>query len=150
MNDKSNDELKEILALCEKQCQEYLDGWKRAKADFINYQKDEARRFEELFKYGQAELIKELIGVLDSFNLANDLPKGVELIRQQIEDILKKYGVEKINISGQLFDPNFHEVIGEIESSEPPNTVIEEAVKGYTLNGRVVRPAKVKVAKLKQ
>ena len=148
--------IEEKLAECQKQSEEYLNGWKRAKADFINLKKDEDKRFEEVMKYGNSELVKELIDVLDSFDLATDLPKGALLIRQQIEEILKKQGLERIPIQivssggiAQQADPNFHEVIEEIESTEPPNTILEEIVKGYTLYGRVVRPTKIKVAKEK-
>src|SRR3989338_3051516 len=146
--------LVEKLEKCEVEKEEYLNGWKRAKADFINYQKDETKRFEEMFKFGQVELIRELLGILDSFDFATDLPKGALLIRQQLEDILKRQGLEKIPIQipgagglSQQSDPAFHEVIEEIESAEPAGAILEEAVKGYILNGRVIRPTKVKVAK---
>ncbi|MEK9186207.1 MAG: nucleotide exchange factor GrpE [Patescibacteria group bacterium] len=157
MNNEENKKIENDLEECKKQCEEYLNGWKRAKADFINYQKDEAKRFEEMLKFGQGELIRELLGILDSFDLATDLPKGAALIRQQLEEILKRQGVETIPIQSiksgegaQQADPAFHEVIEEIESEEPAGTILEEVVKGYTLNGRVIRPTKVKVAKSKQ
>ncbi len=147
----------ETLKKCESERDEYLNGWKRSKADFTNYQKDEAKRFEEFAKFSSSEMIKELIGVLDSFDLASDLSKGALLIRQQLEEILKRQGVEQILIQligsggmAQQANPVFHEIVGETESDQPGGTILEEIVKGYLLNGRVIRPAKVKVAKSKQ
>lgn len=131
--------------------QEYLNGWKRAKADLINYQKDEAKRFEEVIKFSNAIMIKELILVLDSFDLAEKHDgKDFKMIKNQLEDIMKKSGLERMPVStGNAFDPNLHEAVGEVESDKPASTVIEEVEGGYLLSGRVIRPAKVKIAKNK-
>lgn len=134
---------------------EYLAGWQRAKADYLNYKKDEARRFEGAVKFSGELLIRELINVLDSFDLSlialeaeSKAQKGMYLIKSQLEDILKKFGLEKIIISvGQKYDPLFHESIAEIESNQPSGTVAEEIERGYTLHGKVIRPVRVKVAK---
>jgi len=134
-------------------CEEYLNGWKRAKADFINYQKDEARRFEELVKFGNEALVKDLISILDSFNLAENAPgddKGFRIIRTQLEDLLYKRGLERIPIQkGDIFDPARHEALIAIDNPEdapqPPNTIVEELEKGYTLYGKVIRPTRVKI-----
>src|ERR1700690_188662 len=92
--------LEEKLAATEKQRDEYLSGWQRAKADFINYRKEEMRHLEEVARYGSEDLIKNLISVTDNFDLglraleqAGPVEKGVYLIRSQIEDILKKRGL---------------------------------------------------------
>lgn len=168
------------LSKCQKERDEYLDGWKRAKAELINYKKDEAKRFEIVVKLANEGLIKELLLVLDSFDLAvialeqsqtnaDDMQtnaekslresassqresaswqKGMYLIRSQFKDILKSYGLEEIEIAaGKTFDPNTEEAVMEVESNQPAGTVIEEVEKGYLLNGRVIRPARVKVAK---
>jgi molecular chaperone GrpE len=135
--------------------EEYLNGWKRAKADLINYQKDEAKRFEEVVKFANAAIIKDLIVVLDSFNIALEVlekqeksEKGIYMIKAQLEDILKKNGLETMASSvGSKFDPNFHEAVAEVESEKPAGTIIEEIEKGYLLNGRVIRPTKVKLSK---
>ena len=132
------------------QCDEYLNGWKRAKADFVNYQKDEMKRFEEVMKFSNQQLIKDLLVALDSLNLAAaDGDKVFALIKNQLEDVLRRHGVEKINISvGQSFDPAYHEAVAEVDSADQPyNTVAEIAEDGYTLHGKVIRAAKVKVAK---
>ncbi len=145
------------LSKCQKEREEYLDGWKRAKADLINYKKDEAKRFEAIVKFSNEALIRELINVLDSFDLAlvaleveedKKTQKGLYLIRQQLEDILRQNGLERIIVSvGQPFDPGLQEVVATTESDKPSGTIIEEVERGYLLNGRLIRPARVKVSK---
>lgn len=145
------------LEKCEKEREEYLNGWKRAKADLINYQKEESKRFEELIKFANAGMIRELITVLDSFDLAlaamekeGKAEKGVYMIQTQLGEVLKKNGLERMPASvGGDFDPNLQETVGEVESDKPPGTIIEEVAKGYLLNGRVIRPARVKISKTK-
>jgi len=150
-------DFEERLEKCAKEKEDYLNGWKRAKADLINYQKDEAKRFEEILKFGNMDLTRDLIPVLDSFDLALTMleregkaEKGVYMIRSQLEDALKKRGLERVSVSlGQPFDPNLHESVGEIESEHTPGTIALEIERGYLLNGRVVRPARIKLAKTK-
>ncbi len=137
------------------QADEYLDGWKRAKADLINYKKDEARRFEDIIKFAAQELVRELVPVLDSFDLALEslgsepkVEKGVYLIRAQLEDALKKHGLEKITVVvGEQFNPALHEAVAAVESAQPSGTVVEEVDRGYVLSGKLIRPARVKIAK---
>ena len=143
------------LSKCQKERNEYLDGWKRAKADLINYKKDEMKRFEMMAKFSQEAIIKDLITVLDSFDLAlaalekeGKVEKGIYLIRAQLEDILKQNGLERVIIStGQPFDPSLQEAIASVDSDKPSGTVVEEVERGYLLHGKLVRPARVKVAK---
>jgi len=136
---------------CEKERDEYLNGWKRARADLINYKKDEQRRFEEIAKYGHADIMNDMMAILDSFSFATDLSEGALRIKQLLEDSLKKQGLEEIEIQGtQVLDPNFHEAVTEEPSDQAPGTIIEEIAKGYILHGRVLRPAKVKVASQKE
>lgn len=145
----------EELKKCQTDRDEYLNGWKRAKADLINFQKDEVKRLEEAIKFGNWDLVRDLITVLDSFDLAiaaleknGPVEKGVYMIRHQLEDALRKRGLERIIIStGQPFDPALHEAIGEIESSKPSGAIAEEVERGYLLSGRVIRPARVKLSK---
>lgn len=140
---------------CQKERDEYLDGWKRTKADLINYKKDEAKRFETMIKFSNESLVRDLIIVLDSFDLAlmalekeGKAEKGIYLIRAQIEDILKQNGLERVIISvGQQFDPSLQEAVASVESDKPSGIIIEEVERGYTLHGKLVRPARVKVAK---
>lgn len=157
-----------VLEQCRKERDEYLDGWKRAKADLINYKKEEAKRFETIVKFSNEALVKDLINVLDSFDLAlaalesrtrNDAEqtrtdaekkvlRGMYLIRTQMEDILRKNGLEPVVVSvGQQFNPALQMAIASVESDKPSGTVVEEVERGYLLNGKLIRPARVKVAK---
>lgn len=144
---------REELEKCKAERDEYLNGWKRAKADLINYQKDEQKRMEEFMKFANKELLRELITVMDSFDLAiatlgERLDKGTLMIRTQLEDVLKKQGLERLAVAiGAPFDPAVHEAVAAVESTEPPGTIVEEVERGYALNGRVIRPARVKVVK---
>ena len=145
------------LEKVKKERDEYLDGWKRAKADFINYKKEELSRLEEMAKYSNEDLIKEIITVLDNFDLGlaaleklGPIEKGIYMIRTQIEDILKRRGLKKINVRiGDLFDPNLSEAIAEVESEKPPETIIEIIEPGYRLSEKIIRPTRVKVSKSK-
>lgn len=151
------DSLKEKLAAAQAQRDEYLAGWQRAKADFINYRKDEMARLEEVARYGNEDLIKDLISVLDNFDLglrtlekAGPVEKGVYLIRSQIEDILRKRGLTKVTIKpGDPFDPAVAEALSEVESDRPPGTVVQEIESGYKLHDKVLRAARVIIAKSK-
>ena len=155
-------ELKE----CQRQKDEYLAGWQRARADFLNYKKEELERIREILKYGNENLIFKILPILDNFeltekklpeNLKTDVNiKGILQIKNQILDFLKNQGVEEIKTVGEKFDPNFHEIIGEVSPSEASakegefsesGIVLEETQKGYILNGKVIRPAKVRVTK---
>ncbi|MBI3088811.1 MAG: nucleotide exchange factor GrpE [Candidatus Colwellbacteria bacterium] len=163
-----------------KEKEEYLDGWKRAKADLINYKKDELRRLEEVARFGSESLILELISILDDFDLAlatlekqpasaeatagkGASERGIYLIRSRFEDILKRRGLERIEVKvGDKFDPAFHEAIATADSpadsasvatsakeaaSAKAGTIAEEIEAGYTLHGKVIRPTRVKVYK---
>jgi molecular chaperone GrpE len=137
---------------------EYLAGWQRAKADFINYKKDELSRMERVAKYGEEELMRELVVILDSFDLGinamerkGEVEKGIYMIRSQMEDVLKRYGLSKIPVKpGDAFDPAIHEAIVEVESDSPPGSVLEEIEPGYRLHEKLIRPSRVKVAKHKE
>jgi len=142
---------------------EYLKGWQKERASFINYKKEEKDRFREIINFSNERLIKSLITVLDSFNLAllsftkqekdeeknENYLKGVYLIKSQLEDILQKEGVEAIIAKpGEKFDPTYYEAIAEVESEEfKPQTIVEMLEKGYILNGKLIRPCRVIVAK---
>lgn len=146
--------LKEELKKCEMERKEYLDGWQRAKADSINYRKDESRRLEDIGRFVGASMIEEILPVLDSFDLAlnHDMPsetvKGILLIRSQFEDVLKKRGLEEIETkAGDEFNTEKHESIGEVESALPHGVIAEAVQRGYLLRGRVLRPVRVRLSK---
>lgn len=146
--------LKEGLQKCETERKEYLDGWQRAKADFINYRNDEGKRFEDMARFVTAGLIQEVLPILDSFDLAvghgltPEVEKGILLIRSQLQDILKKRGLEEIGVlAGDEFNPEKHEALGEVESDVEPGKVAEVVQRGYIFREKVLRPARVRLAK---
>jgi molecular chaperone GrpE len=155
---KEIEELKKKLEEAEKLKNEYLAGWQRARADLINYKKEELERVGELIRFSANGLILKILPILDNFeivekklpeNLKNDENvKGILQIKNQILNFLKEQGVEEIKSIGERFDPNFHEVVEEVEvKDKEPGTIVEEIQKGYKINGRLLRPAKVKVVK---
>jgi molecular chaperone GrpE len=137
---------------------ELFDRLARVQAEFDNYRKRQQREAEEFRHYAAAETIKTFLPILDNFNLAlkqetgsvDDIRKGLELIRKQMEDALNRLGVLAIPAHGAEFDPHHHEAIEMVESEEhPENQVIEELQRGYKLRDRLLRPAMVRVAKKK-
>lgn len=155
-NEPENDKLKE----CEKICNEYLSGWQRAKADFANYKKEESKRIGELADFLKVQWVFELLKIADNFGRAlkhkpqegesslEEWAKGIEMIDSQIKDFFKSQGVEEVKALGEKFNPEFHEAIGETNDSTQEAEIISEVLeKGYTLNGKLIRPSKVKVSK---
>jgi molecular chaperone GrpE len=132
---------------------EYLAGWQRAKADFINFKKDEHTRLAEAIQYATTNIVSDILHVLDALDLGlasagEKESKGLTLIRAQLLDALKRYGLEKISVNmGERFDPNFHEAMMVEERDGPEDVVLQELVPGYRLRERVIRPVKVKVSK---
>jgi len=154
----SIEEIKKQLNECQKLKDEYLAGWQRARADLLNYKKGELERVGELIKYADVGIILRILPILDNFeiaenelleNLKNDENvKGILQIKNQIQEFLKNQGVEEIKSVGERIDANLHEAVEEIETSDKQQgTIIEEIQKGYKINGRLLRPAKVKVTK---
>ncbi|MEK7519336.1 MAG: nucleotide exchange factor GrpE [Patescibacteria group bacterium] len=157
------EELIKNLEECQKLRDEYLTGWQKAMADFLNYKKEEMGRVGDFLKYANAGFVLKILPILDNFELAEKiLPenfkndenvKGLLMVKNQIQDFLKSQKVEEIKSVGEKFDPNSHEIIGEVGLSEDSaqedksGTIIEEIQKGYTINGRLLRPAKVKITK---
>jgi molecular chaperone GrpE len=158
--DKEKKEEKEpdLLAECQKQKEEYLAGWQRARADLLNYKKEEIERIGELLKLASQEFSLKLLPVLDNFETAEKvIPKelkedgnfkGLLMIKAQLQDFLKNQGLEEIKSIGESFDPNFHEVVEEAEIKDKASgLIVEEVQKGYKIGNRLLRPAKVKIVK---
>ena len=144
------------LEKLKKQAQEYLDGWKRAKADYLNLKKEMESQNKEIKEWMAKILLLPLLNILDGLNKAfGEVPdnlkndrwiKGIEGIKKQIEDYLKSQGVELMAVKGEKFDPIKHEAVESQEGGES-GLITEELQKGYLINGEVLRPAKVKVYK---
>jgi len=149
------EELADKLGNCEKERDEYLNGWKRALADLSNFKKDEAARLENVLKYSHAAMMEDMLPTLDSFDLAltttekgSAAERGMHIIRAQIYDALKRYGLEKIAVKkGDGFDPALHEALLTEAGDGPPDKILDELEAGYTLHGKVIRPARVKISK---
>jgi len=145
--------IKEGLKKCETERKEYLEGWQRAKADYINFKNDEGKRMEDMARFITSGLIQEILPVLDSFDLAlghglpPELEKGVLLIKSQFEDILKKRGLEEIKVTpGEEFNPEKHESIGEMESAVTAGKIAEVVQRGYVFRERILRAAKIRLS----
>lgn len=129
----------------------------RRQAEFENYRRRVERERAENFHRSRAEVLLELLPVVDNFDRAlsslesggdaQSLRQGVELIHRQLSDALLKFGLEPVPTVGEAFDPHMHEAVTTEQSSEhEENTVIQEFQKGYKLGDKLLRPAKVKVA----
>lgn len=153
--------LKLALRACEKEKQEYLDGWQRAKADFVNARKRDEESNKRVVEYAQADLIEEILPVLDSFEMAfsqkdvwesvdSNWRKGIESIYSQLSGILKNHGVEVLNPLEEEFDPTFFEAVEivSVDDEKRDHRVVEVVQKGYKIKDRVLRTAKVKVGKV--
>jgi molecular chaperone GrpE len=128
----------------------------RTAAEFDNYRKRMERERRDLADYTAAEVLKDLLPILDNFERALQAPaadtdafrKGIDLIHRQMLDVLKKRGIKPIESLGTDFDPNFHQaVIHEESSTHREGEVMEELQRGYLIGERLLRPAMVKVAK---
>ena len=137
----------------------YKDKFVRLFAEFDNARKRHERERAELIKYAHEEVIVELLGIVDDLDRSieavkkkvgadDPLVKGIDMVANRMHELLKKYDVKPMDVVGKVFDPHSHEVLMQIESVDHPDgTVVQEFQKGYTLGDRVVRTAKVKVAK---
>lgn len=132
-------------------------------AEMDNYRKRMEREKENLVKYGNERVLSDLLQVVDNFERTIDMLKpdqdpkmknvviGLDMVSKQFIDALSKHGLTPVASVGKDFDPNFHEAMAqEYQEGARPNEIIKEFQKGYTLNGRLIRPAKVVVASDKQ
>jgi len=155
-NNKDKDidieKLKKDLEDCQKQAEEYLNGWKRAKADLINFRKEMEKRQTELIEFANAGLILDLLPIYESLKRAvlhaessgQDLKEGIKQIKKQFEDLLKNLGIEEIKTVGEKFNPEFHESVGKRkEEGKEEGIILEEIKAGYIMNSKILEPAKV-------
>ena len=155
-NDTADDEL-ELLKLENKKLKE---DFLRAYADAENTKRRCTQEIEKNNKYAISSFAKDLLTVADNLHRAIDaigkdnsenceaLRKGVELTENELTKVFNKFGIKKMEIMDTVFDPNFHQVIQEVEDKEKPNgTIIAELQTGYMLNDRILREAMVVVTK---
>lgn len=146
------------LKECEKLKNEYLKGWQRSRADLLNYKKEEIGRLEEVKDFQKIDLILKILRIFDNLEKAEShLPddvkdsewaEGFSRIKSQFREFLKEEGIEEVKAEGENFNPELHEAVEEVEVEERESgTIVEVLEKGYSLNGQLLRPAKVKVVK---
>jgi len=142
----------------EEKLKEKEDRFLRLAAEFDNYKKRTARQFENMTISSVERVITPLLEVVDNFQRAlesadensdfESLKKGMELIYQQLQGILKREGVEEIEAVGKPFDPNLHDAMMQVESDEyDDGIVVQEMMKGYRIKDKVIRHARVVVGK---
>jgi len=151
----------ESLDALKTKTQNYLDQLLRLQAEFANYRKRVEKEKMEALKFGRVIMIERMITILDVMEGAlkhsqnatdiNSLIKGFEIVVQEFFRFLKSEGAQPLKTLGEHFDPHLHEALEQIETNkeEENNIILEEIQKGYTLNGQLIRPAKVKVAKIR-
>jgi molecular chaperone GrpE len=133
-----------------------LDRLARLQAEFDNARKRAAREQQEFREFAAADVIKNILPVLDSFERAlkapaagpDDLRSGLQLIYRQFQDALQKLGVQAIESVGKPFDPRVHEAVEMVDTTEAPDhQVLDEFQRGYNYKGKLLRPAMVRVAR---
>ena len=150
------EQLQEQIRLKDEEIANQKDTFLREKAELENFKKRLTKEKDDFVQFANERLLQELIQIEDNLERALEVPnatleslkEGVEMIQKQFSTFLKNQKVEPIEAIGKGFDPTLHEVLNQQESEEhEENTVIEEYSKGYTLNGRILRPAKVVISK---
>jgi len=137
---------------------EYYDQMLRTKAELDNVRKRSQREVESAHKYAAEKFVNELLPVIDSMELGQQaaetateieqIKEGVDMTLNMFSQLLEKFEIEKINPEGDNFDPEFHQAMSIQETADAaPNSVIAVMQKGYSLAGRLLRPAMVVVAK---
>lgn len=159
--DETIEELQKALEEKDGSLSELNNKYLYLQAEFENFKKIKAKEKQDLLKFGNEVLIKELIPVIDNLERAIDhagssdearaIAEGVQITLNEFLKILERSGVERVNAMGMKFDPNFHEALFQEDKDDvEPDMVISELQKGYLLNGRLIRPARVSVSKKPQ
>ena len=155
---EENEKLLEQVRQLQEDNQALLDKVKMTQAELVNYRKRKDEEVSNMLKFANQDLISELINVVDNFeraiklddnDLTDELSKfldGFKMMYANLMEILKKFGVEEINRVGEVFNPNEEQALMTDSIPEMDDDVVTEVLlKGYKLNGRVIRPASVKV-----
>jgi len=149
----------EKLSMLRRERDDFEDRWKRSAAEFENYRRRTERERRELSEAAAADLIRDLLSVVDDFERAlssadadsatgPEFRRGVELIYKQLLEAVRKRGAQPFDSVGQPFDPSWHEAVAwEPAGDRPDGEITAELRRGYRLGGRLLRPAQVKVAK---
>ncbi len=150
---------------CEKfqnEASEYKAGWQRAQADYSNLKKEVENMRGEWARYSEQQILEDFIPVYDNMRKAFNLEhgtwnteqenwaKGIGYIMKQFWKVMQDHDVEEIKTVGEIFNPEVHEAISEEESDLPEHTIVKEVEAGYVMKGKVIKVAKVVVAKNKE
>lgn len=156
IDDQKKDDFEQQLVVLEKKAEEYLNGWKRAKADYINFKKETEKRQQEMIEYANANLLLDILPLVDQFKIAfahlppeqkdSEWVRGIRHLESKLKKILEDYGILEIPTGGK-FNPELHEAIEHVESDQEEGTILETLSTGFRLAEKVIQPAKVKVAK---
>lgn len=158
VKNKETARLEKALAQAIEERDSFRDSYQRTFSDYNNYKKRNQALTAQAMKAGASEVIEKILPVLDNLERAlehvdecsdNGLEKGVSMVYRQLLDVLESFGVKEIPALGCEFDPNLHQAIQQVEASqgETPGTVTCVALKGYTLDERVIRHSMVIVNK---
>ncbi|MCP4912654.1 MAG: nucleotide exchange factor GrpE [Oligoflexia bacterium] len=150
----------EVLDSQEKQEDDFKEKYYYLAAEMDNLRKRFDREKEGLLKFGSEKILGSLIEVVDNLDRTIDatsgetdekvvkIVEGIEMVRKQFLDVLKNNGLERVEALGKTFDPNFHEALSQVaDDTKQDEEIVQEYQKGYVLNGRLLRAAKVVIAK---
>ena len=151
-------DLEAKLTAKEQEAAENYDKYIRTLAELDNYKKRSAREKTDVIKYGNENLLRDILPMIDNLERAlkhaetscdfDAFKKGLEMLRSQLVTTLEKHGLEALDCTNKTFDPNFHEAMLQVASeAHEKNQIVDELEKGYLLHGRLLRPAKVSVCK---
>ncbi len=144
--------LRDTLAATQKQRDEYLEGWQRTKADYVNLKKRSEDDLVRISDYALQGFLESALPVLDSFDQAlshatepSPWAEGVKNAYRELLKTLQSAGLEQFDPSGEVFDPKRHEPVETVavDDESVDNTVVKVHQKGYSLKGRIIRPARV-------
>lgn len=140
------------VAMAQAKMEEYKDLAQRTQADFDNFRKRNVEAVKQARADGGNDVVLSMLPVLDTVEIAINMisdeatKSGVQLIQKKFQEVFAKYGVKEIDALGSEFDPNLHNAVMQVEDEENAGKVVEVLQKGYTRDGKVIRPSMVKVA----
>lgn len=152
-SDEGADLQDEKIRHLEDEVQEHKDRYLRTLAEMDNMRRRHERERQDLLKFASEKLLQDLLPVLDSFEKAtaaatessNAIVEGIRMVHKQLTHVLETNGLKAVDAVGKTFDPNLHQAIQRIEGDVTEETVKDEYQRGYTLNGRLIRPSMVSV-----
>jgi len=155
---ESSSTIQQELTQCRTQLQMFKEDYLRSRADFENYKKRVERDSTQVYRLALSSIFKDLLAIIDDLERgltyattvtsaeSRSIVEGLQLTAEQFKKVLAKYGVTPIQESS-VFDPSLHEAVMEVQSDKPAGSIVQILQKGYMIQGQVLRPAKVSIAK---